>query len=302
MLESKIRCHWNSDTQGDTTARPDLTCVSTLPVVMRQVRNPVWWSGLSARPDSSPCLGVWDVTLGVKSPTSHIMSLSPCPHGAAAPCCTLTARSDLPKSWAEHSGAWPTAVWDLLQFSLCHQPDWLWCPHVLAPVHPQFLSEPPLRPHLAVPWGWSIGFLPPSSSICCGPFLGHCPCLGWVSIKLSTDNLHQLNPSPPSELSGVRTHLACGEWELLSRLWGHWQPWPSLTWVPCHLMGSEFWLCCWSLLELSCGSAGLHPAQPQPRLRLPSLTWNLPCSMDLFGDSPAEVFEARLNWALSNLV
>lgn len=92
-------------------------------------------------------------------------------------------------------------------------------------VQPRFPSEPPLRTHLAAPWGW-----PPSSSICCSPFPGHCPCPGWVSIKLSTDNLHQLNPSPHSELSGVRTHLVCGEWELLSRLWGpkpHLGPLPS---------------------------------------------------------------------------
>lgn len=149
MLESKIRCHWNSDTQGDTTTRPGLTCVSTMSVVMRQVWNLVGWSGLSAEPDSPPCLGLWDVAQGVKSltPTSCIMSLSPCPHAAALPCYSLTPRQDLPKSWVEHSWAWPMAVWDLLQFLLCHPPDWLWYPHCTGPLSSprswvNLLSEP----------------------------------------------------------------------------------------------------------------------------------------------------------------
>lgn len=242
MLESKIRCHWNSDTQGDTTTRPDLcfylACgdeAGPKSCMMIWTLGWAWQLTLSGFVGCSP---------GCQVPYSHqpyhvivsLSSWSSCPFATPWQPDQAFLRLELstvgPGPWLCGIFCNSSCTISLIGFGVL-----MYWP----PVHPQFLSEPAFRTPLAVPGGWSIGFVPPSSSLCCGPFPGHCPCPGWMSIKLSPDNLHQLNPSPPSEPSGVRTRLVCGEWELLSRLWGHWQSWPSLTWVPCQLVGSEFW-------------------------------------------------------------
>lgn len=172
--------HWNSDTQGDTTTGPDLTCVSTLPVVMRQVQSLLWWSG--------------DSWLGVELTLPGSVGLSPgcqVPH-AHQPYHVIVSLSSWSSCPLLHPDSWirPSYVLSWAQWGLAHGcvgssaippvlSAWLALVSSLywPPVQPQFLSESPLRTHLAAPWGWSIGFLPLSSSICCGPFPGIVPAL-----------------------------------------------------------------------------------------------------------------------------